>query len=702
MGNTSEGVLHSKKMHISQEILSQITTYMKYAKYNPFLKRRETFKEIVDRNKQMHITKYPHLREEIENAYQYVYDKRVLASMRSMQFAGKPIELNNSRIFNCSYLPVDDYRAFSEIIFLLLGGCGVGYSVQRHHVEMLPEIHKPNPNKHRKFLINDSIEGWADAIKILMKSYFKGGSTINFVYDDIRPKGARLITSGGKAPGPDPLKLCIEKIRSILSNKEDGDKLKPIEVHDIVCHLADAVLTGGIRRAALISLFSMDDDEMISCKSGNWWELNPQRGRANNSAVILRHLVKEEDFKKLWKRIEASGAGEPGIYFSNDKSLGTNPCCFIGETEIETENGKMTISEIVDAVNNEREIKVKTYNEETGKVELNLVTNGILTKKDAIVVKLTVEENGIEYNVTCTPDHKFYTNNRGWVECKNLTNEDTLVLYLDRGKVQTVDGFKMAKLKSITFIEEKHDVYDIEVENNHNFFANGILAHNCEISLKPFQFCNLTEVNVSDITSQEELNNRVRAAAFIGTLQASYTDFHYLRPIWQKTTEKDALIGVGLTGIGSGEYAKFDLTEAANIVKEENEKRAKEIGINPAARCTTVKPSGCMLPETEIITNKGTLSLEEIFKMNGHNINEMKNIDKTFFEVTEDLKVKDMNDEWQNISKLYINGVEDTYTVTFEDGYSVTCTPNHKFLTSNRGWVRADELTEEDNVIDYN
>ena len=208
----------------------------------------------------------------------------------------------------------------------------------------------------------------------------------------------------------------------------------------MVCHIADAVLAGGIRRAALISLFSADDQEMISCKSGNWWEINPQRGRANNSAALLRHKITQEFFMDLWKRIEASGAGEPGIYFTNDKDWGTNPCC--------------------------------------------------------------------------------------------------------------------------------------------------------EIALRPNQFCNLCEVNVSDIESQEDLNNRVRAAAFIGTLQAGYTNFHYLRDIWKRTTEKDALIGVSMTGIGSGVVLGYNMKEAAKIVKEENERVAKLIGVNKSARTTTVKPAG--------------------------------------------------------------------------------------------------------------
>ena len=427
-------------MEISNSILSELTVYMKYAKFIPELNRRETWEELVTRNKEMHLKKYPHIADDIETAYKLVYDKKVLPSMRSLQFGGKPIEISPNRIYNCAYLPIDDIRAFGEVMFLLLGGTGVGYSVQKHHVDSLPEIHKPNTTKNRRFLIGDSIEGWADAINVLVKSYFSGGPTVNFDFRDIRPKGARLITSGGKAPGPQPLKECLVKIQGILDVKNNGDKLSAIEVHDIVCHVADAVLAGGIRRAALISLFSADDHEMISCKTGTWWETNPQRGRSNNSAVLLRNKITKEFFMDLWTKIKNSGSGEPGIYFNNDKDWGTNPCC--------------------------------------------------------------------------------------------------------------------------------------------------------EIALRPFQFCNLCEVNVSDVESQEDLNARVRAAALIGTLQAGYTDFHYLRPVWKRTTEKEALIGVGMTGIGSDKAQQYNLKEAAEEVKKENARIAKLVGINSAARCTTIKPSG--------------------------------------------------------------------------------------------------------------
>jgi len=425
-------------MDVTQEILSEITTYMKYAKYVPELKRRETWEELVTRNKEMHQTKFPQLKNEIEEAYRLVYAKKVLPSMRSLQFAGKPIELNNARIFNCSFLPIDDWRSFSEIMFLLLSGCGVGFSVQTHHVDQLPEIKVPT--KQKRYLIGDSIEGWADAVRMLCKAYFTGAPLPLFDFRDIRAKGAQLITVGGKAPGPEPLKECLFNLQKVFDRKQNGDRLTSIDAHDMACHIADAVLSGGIRRAALISLFNLDDEAMLTCKFGNWWEENPQRGRANNSAVVMRHKIDEEEFFKLWKKIELSGSGEPGIYFSNDKDWGTNPCC--------------------------------------------------------------------------------------------------------------------------------------------------------EIALRPYQFCNLCEVNVSNVESQEDLNERVRVGAFIGTLQAAYTDFHYLREIWRKTTEKDALLGVGMTGIGSGVILNYDLKKAADLAKEENARVAEIIGVNKAARVTTVKPSG--------------------------------------------------------------------------------------------------------------
>nr|MDB4346161.1 hypothetical protein [bacterium] len=440
-------------MELQQEILSDITVHMKYGKYNEMKMRRETWEEICKRNMDMHIKSVStrdgitkesetELIAAIHNAYEnFVIPKKVLPSMRSMQFAGKPIELSPNRVYNCAYMPIDSYVSFAEAMFLLLGGTGVGFSVQRHHVDKLPEIILPNPSRTYRHLVSDSIEGWADAVKVLFESYIgKRATTVRFDYSDIRPKGSPLKTSGGKAPGPQPLKECLVKVEGILSSKTNGDKLSSLEAHDIVCYIADAVLAGGIRRAALISLFSADDDEMLTCKSGQFWDTNPQRARANNSVVLLRHRIKRDFFNNLWTRVQESGTGEPGFYLTNDKDWGTNPCC--------------------------------------------------------------------------------------------------------------------------------------------------------EIALRPYQFCNLTEVNASTVTDQSDLNMRVAIASFLGTLQASYTDFHYLREVWKRTSEKDALLGVSMTGIASNKVSSLDLEKAADVARKENEKFATLLGIRTAARITCVKPAG--------------------------------------------------------------------------------------------------------------
>jgi len=791
-------------MDASQKILSNLTVYMKYSKYNSSLKRRETWDELVDRNMNMHIKKYPKLKNEIKEAYKLVNNKKVLPSMRSMQFGGKPIEISPNRIYNCAYLPIDHLDSFAETMFLLLGGTGVGYSVQKHHVDKLPEIRKPNPKRKRRFLIGDSIEGWADSIKVLFKAYFGYQlSKPEFDFSDIRPKGAQLVTSGGKAPGPQPLKDCLHKLQGILNSKEDGDKLTPIEVHDIVCHIADAVLAGGIRRAALISLFSADDNEMISCKTGAWWEENPQRGRANNSAVLLRHKITKDFFLSLWKRVEASNAGEPGIYLTNDKDWGTNPSLRAG-TKVITTDGIFPIEELQD-----KKFKVKNLNGEISNAKCWLSGNNQklwrLTLKDGTDYYATKEHewpiwDGNKYVKVSTPDIKngsklpFLRETKlfdgvlgnyrdgflsgwiigdGWVSNRKDYSEYGMVVsdkddesnisellietikdnvpsfngnfkqrhrrgvedfeeemvqvlidthtkevsinnkYVDKyikqfgivdknvglpnavwvngseeyrkgiidglfssdghvsknkkrigltskhlklindvsellgfygikttikssisklngkefvrydlrinenqsikqfisifklsvsHKQDRLDSYKFKNTKDnnqveVISIEETdlyEDVWDISVQDDtHCFQLSKVVTGNCcEIALRPYQFCNLCEVNVSDLKSQEDYNERVKVAAFIGTLQAGYTNFHYLRDIWRRTTEKDALIGVSMTGIGSGIVLGYDMSEAAEIVKNENERVSNLIGINKAARTTTVKPAG--------------------------------------------------------------------------------------------------------------
>lgn len=272
----------------------------------------------------MHIRKYPQLKDTIIPVYtDYVLPKKILPSMRSLQFAGKAIERNHSRIYNCAYLPMEHPKAFSEVMFLLLSGTGVGYSVQKHHVAKLPHIKGPHWDK-KIYTIPDTIEGWADSIDALINSYVDGSATLIFDYSEIREKGTELVVSGGRAPGPAPLKKCLIAIKKIL-DEASNRKLKTIEVHDINCHMANAVLAGGIRRAAMISLFSIDDKQMATCKSGEWWTKNGQRGRANNSVVLPRSTTSQAEFFNLWDIVRDSGAGEPGFYWTNNVELGTNP-----------------------------------------------------------------------------------------------------------------------------------------------------------------------------------------------------------------------------------------------------------------------------------------------------------------------------------------------------------------------------------------
>ena len=266
-------------MDLGLEALSKLTVFTKYAKYKKELKRREDWDEIVDRYVDMLCGKYPSLTESIKVSAEFIRQKKVLPSMRALQFAGMAMEVNNARGYNCAYLPIDSVHSFSETMFLLLGGSGVGYSVQKHHIAQLPSIKKNEKYKNRIWLIEDSIMGWADSVKVLMKFYFEGGFKPKFDFRAIRHKGARLVTAGGKAPGPEPLKICLAHIEAIMERKENGEQLTPLECHDIICHIANSVLSGGIRRSACISLFSHDDEEMLTCKYGSWWELNEQRGR---------------------------------------------------------------------------------------------------------------------------------------------------------------------------------------------------------------------------------------------------------------------------------------------------------------------------------------------------------------------------------------------------------------------------------------
>lgn len=430
-------------MNQSNKLLSDIVAFRTYSKYLPHLARRESLEETINRKMIMDLDKFgslsKSLSKDIMKAYGMVHDLKIMPSMRGMQFAGDAVLKNNIRQYNCSYLPIDDVRAFGETLFLLLSGVGVGYSVQKRHVNQLPKIQIPT--EEGRFIIHDSIQGWAQAIDLLFDAFFYKRIRPVFDFTAIRPKGSYLITTGAKAPGPEPLKSMLSTVEKMLRVAE-GRKLKSLEVHDIICLISDCVLAGGIRRAALISLFDRDDQEMLNCKKGEWWQKHPERARANNSAVLPRNEVTEEEFKYIFQQCQESGSGEPGFSWTNDPDWGFNPC------------------------------------------------------------------------------------------------------------------------------------------------------H--EIALNPCQFCNLTTINQSRIDTKKEFLSRVYSATLLGTLQAAYTDFPYIRPKWKEITEKESLIGVSFTGIADANgIVKADwLKEGAKLALEVNEKYAKKIGINPAARLTAIKPEG--------------------------------------------------------------------------------------------------------------
>ena len=445
--------------------LPEYTRIARYAQYNRNKKRRETWAEQTSRVFKMHKVKFakylenPEFMEVFNFAKDMVEKKNVLGSQRALQFGGPAILNKNTRMYNCAATYVDRVRVFQEIMFTLLCGVGMGFSVQKHHIAKLPEIKEPDVDEKEIYQIADSIEGWSDSIGVLLSSYFTSeqtfpeyfGKSVVFDFSLIRPAGAPISHMGGKAPGPDGLEAALKKIREVLDEciKKGMTRLRPIDAYDIIVHSSDAVLSGGIRRSATLCLFSLDDEEMIKAKTGDWYIKNPQRARSNNSALLLRNSTPEEKYIDLIKSVKQFG--EPGLIFADSTETLYNPC-----------------------------------------VEINLYG------------------------------------------------------YNEKGQ-------------------------------------SGI------------QMCNLSEINMATVDDEKEFLDRCRAASILGTFQAAYTDFGYLGVITQGIVEREALIGVSMTGMMDSPDISFNpeiLERGARMVKETNAYVAKMIGINQAARTTCVKPAG--------------------------------------------------------------------------------------------------------------
>jgi len=333
--------------------LQNYTFVSKYARWIESKQRRETWKEAVERVKGMMLTKYGDfgINEDIEWAYDLMYKKKVLGSQRALQFGGEPILKRHAKIYNCTSSYCDRLRFFQECFWLLLCGSGTGFSVQKHHVAKLPKLqHDAKKGSGVKHVIEDSIEGWADALGVLLSSYFDrpadpsfagfANQHVVFDYSQIREKGAPLSSGVGKAPGYEPLANGLEKIRSLLDRciANGQEKLRPIDAYDIVMHSSDAVLSGGVRRSASLALFSPDDEEMAKAKTGNWFIDNPQRARSNNSALLLKNETTYEQFAALMESVKEFG--EPGFIWSESKDMIFNPCVEIGMWPVDETTGE--------------------------------------------------------------------------------------------------------------------------------------------------------------------------------------------------------------------------------------------------------------------------------------------------------------------------------------------------------------------------
>jgi len=444
----------------------------KYAKYIPGSSRRESYAEAMDRYIAMMLERFPALSTELEECREALHRKQIVGSQRGLQFGGVGVTQNNLRLYNCSTLYIDRVRAFSETLYLLLCGCGVGFSVQKHHIAKLPQVNLTGRVYYHA--VGDSIEGWAEACQALFAAYLSGGDYPNFDFSGVRKKGAS-ISHGGKAPGPKPLQLALQNCDTILSAAV-GRKLSPIEAFDCCMHLSDAVVSGGIRRSAALTLFSIDDQEMLTAKTGDWFIKNGQRGRANISALISPDTP-EKQFKEIFSSTKQFG--EPGFLFLNSSEHLLNPCA-----------------------------------------EVSMCPTLIKDPHGNVVEQYTLE--------LVNPENRAHWEAQGYT------------------------------------------------------FESGV------------SLCNLTEINMSKVQTEEEFYRLCRLATILGTLQASFTDLKYLTPCSRQIVEREALLGVSITGVFSNELFRDQniLNKGAYICNATNIKYANLIGIKEASRITLIKPSG--------------------------------------------------------------------------------------------------------------
>jgi hypothetical protein len=597
--------------------------------------RKETWEESVDRVMAMHREKLgslldqPRLNELFEFATLMYKEKRVLGAQRALQFGGEPMVKHAARQFNCCGSYINRVEFYKELMYLLLCGCGCGYSVQKCHIQQLPECWGVDRSKKSRLInIDDSVEGWSLAVDALIKSYYYHEAPVHFDFSSIRKKGS-FITGGFRAPGPEPLRKCLEKMDKLLQ-RWSGRKLTSFELHRLACIIADAVISGGVRRAALLCQFDADDQDMISCKTGEWWAEMPELSRANNSAAILPSTP-EAVYNRLFKYIEEFG--EPATIFIPHEDIVYNPCCFTGDTIVAVADGRngVTIKELAEA----GEKTPIYYKNKRGKVCIEYGRAFCTGEKKVVKVVLS---NGSVIN--CTPDHPLRTVNGNYVAAGESEGVVLSKFFSSKKrKYRTINSFTNRYAPTYTSKEEPsldylaesvyvvsvvdegiiEEVYDVEMDcPEHNFAiitkgdadygnSEGVFVHNCEVAGYPqceingekrygFFFCNLTEINGAMVKTRQEFLEACEAAAILGTIQASWTNFSdILSPASKFIAERDSLIGVGITGMCENPQLLFDpelQREGAERVRQINKEVSRLIGINFAARCTVIKPSG--------------------------------------------------------------------------------------------------------------
>lgn len=596
-----------KHRSLSSEF-QQFIHLSKYARWDYEKKRRETWGETVERYVQFfreHIKErcgYVLTQDEVDNIRDRIFYLEVMPSMRCLMTAGPALRRDEVSGYNCSFLLINRVRAFDELLFMLMCGTGVGFSVERQYIQHLPVIEETMEKTDTTIVVADSKLGWSKALRELLNLLY-AGQIPKWDMTRIRPPGSPLKTFGGRSSGSKGLEEMFAFAVNMFKEAA-GRKLTSIECHDLCCKISGVVTVGGIRRAATISLSNLSDDRMRNAKSGQWWEVYPHRALANNS-IAFTEKPEIGTFIKEWLSLYESKSGERGIFNrqgtkkqmdiagkrDSGHDFGINPCV-TGDTTVQTPNGKVSILQIVEDMKEGKSFKCLSYNETRKRAEYKRIISAKLTKYDAKIVCVRSMSGDPLY---LTPDHLVFTKNRGYVEAKDIVVNDS-ILSLKKNE----DMFTHAM--NTIVCGYTRDVYDLEVEDNHNFFANNILVHNCgEIVLRDRQLCNLTEVVARPDDTEETLMKKVEWATILGTLQSTLTKFRYVSSEWAKNCEEERLLGVSITGITdnrllNGKEDRSGLPALLDRLKRHavsvNADWAKRLGISAAKAITCCKPSG--------------------------------------------------------------------------------------------------------------